>query len=206
MLLAAAYPTQIQRLSPDETKAWAEIYGRSIVDLELGAARAAVERLVRTSTWLPTIAELREAAVHVNGGRRRAGAEAWGDVAQMIGRWGQYREPGVDFDFDDALVAKLVRDFGWRRLCQSEDITADRARFITAYDQLAIEQRKDAAASPGARGALPAAPAQRRQLAKAAGVSREERAAAAEELRLARAQLESDGIVIDLAAHLRSKL
>lgn len=117
------------------------IYERMLADLEYVVANAAVERLLATAKFLPTIAEIREACAALTVGEKRAGGEAWGDVLDAVGRYGAYRVPALNFRFEDPLVAKCVAALGWRELCLSENQQADRARFIELYDRLATTER-----------------------------------------------------------------
>lgn len=66
-------------------------------------------------------------------GARRPGGEAWGDVGKAVRTYGIYRTPV----FSDHLVARAVAAIGWTAICNSENPTADRARFIELYDRLA---------------------------------------------------------------------
>jgi hypothetical protein len=118
------------------------VYERMLGDLDYPAANAAVERLLATSKWLPTVAEIREAALTLNTGEIRAGGEAWGEVITAIGRHGRNRLPGKDFQFGDPIVAECVAALKWRELCDSDNQVADRARFVELYDQLAARHRR----------------------------------------------------------------
>lgn len=155
-MLAAAYPTQRQRMSRDDVRAMAAVYIAGLADLDADRVRAAVNRLVKASKWIPTIAEIREAAVDVAHGARRPGGDAWGRCLALIRRYGSHRWPGIDFEVDDPLLLATIRALGWYELCASDNPHADRARFIELYDQLAAGERKEAAIAPGATSpALP---------------------------------------------------
>jgi hypothetical protein len=136
-VLIAAYPSA--KLGPDT----AGIYERMLVDIDYAEANAAVERLLATSKWPPTIAEIREAALALNAGEIKPGGEAWGRVLRAICRHGRNRTPGVHFDLDgDTVALDVVRALNWRELCDSDNPSADRARFIELYDQLAATARR----------------------------------------------------------------
>ncbi len=136
-------------------------YERMLSDLDFRVANAAIERLLATAKWLPTIAEIREACLALSAGEKRAGGEAWGDVLAAMRMFGYIRSPGVDFNFPDPVTAKCVAALGWSELCGSENATADRARFIELYDKLAaIERTKQLADSLPAAQRLKAAAAQ----------------------------------------------
>lgn len=119
------------------------LYERELADLDESLALAAVQRLVRTSKWLPTVAEVRAAAVDVQQGPRRLGAEAWGDVLEAIRRTGAYRPAPR---FADPKTAECVRLLGWLALCRGSNEAADRARFIELYDGLQERARADVVA------------------------------------------------------------
>lgn len=124
--LVGAYP---HRPLPPSSAA---VYALALADVDFDGAKAAVMRLIQTSRWLPTIAEIREevakARVSLPGAE-----EAWGVVRRAISRYGSYRSPSFDCDEIDAAVDAI----GWRELCLSEDHTASRARFCAAFTTIA---------------------------------------------------------------------
>lgn len=136
-VLLAAFP------SPQNTTKTSEIYERMLADLDYAVANAAVERLLATRERMPSIAEIRKACLDLTMGETRAGGEAWGDVLKCISRYGVYRSPNRDFQFQDPVAARCVAALGWEALCNSENQTADRARFIELYDKLAVTARRD---------------------------------------------------------------
>jgi hypothetical protein len=151
--LLASYPTQRQRMSADDVRGMVLAYSAGLLDLDADSTRRAVDALVKTSEWLPTVAKIRSRVVDVGNGRaRKTGGEAWGEVLALISRYGVHRTPGVNFEISDPLVARAVKSFGWRNLCSSEgdSIVADRARFIALFDQLATTSHDAQAVSIGA--------------------------------------------------------
>ncbi len=118
------------------------VYERMLADLDWAAANAAVERLLATSRFMPTVAEIRETTMALTVGEQKPGGEAWGEVIRMIGAKGYMRLPGRDFEFSDPTIARCVSLMGWERLCSSENETADRARFTELYDRLAVQDRR----------------------------------------------------------------
>jgi hypothetical protein len=134
-MLAAAYAGSAAKVS-DET---AEVYERMLLDQDFQATQRAIARLIRSSKWLPTIAEILGATTALEQGAKRTGGEAWGDVTLAIRRTGYVGVP----KFEDPIVAEIVTRWGWRALCCDGNDVADRARFIELYDQLAARQRDD---------------------------------------------------------------
>ena|SRR6185312_737239 len=120
----------------------AEIYERMILDQDYAVANAAVERLLATCRFMPTIGEIRETCLELTKGDKLNGGEAWGQFLRLVSMHGSYRMPGVDFQIADETLAKTIEALGWKNLCLSEDQTSDRARFVDLFDKLATAQRK----------------------------------------------------------------
>jgi hypothetical protein len=140
-LMAAAWP------NARVTEATPEVFAMGLSDIDFELGRRAVERLIMTSKWMPSIAEFRDVCVSLQSGTRRAAGDAWGDVVRAISRWGIHRVPGVDFSFDDPLVARAVRAIGWTTICNSEMIASERKQFIDLYQLYESQARVDAQSS-----------------------------------------------------------
>lgn len=132
MLLLGAYP------QAKPSSATSQVYERMLSDLDAGSARAAVQKIIATSKWMPTVAEVRAASAELHHGPVRSGADAWLDVLMQIRVEGYCGTP----HFDDAIVTALVERWGWARMCLEGNVDADRARFIEAYDALARQARE----------------------------------------------------------------
>lgn len=108
------------------------VYIEYLKDIEPQTLDQAVKTCVSTCKFFPTIAEIREAAAEIT--MRSAGvpapAEAWGEVVEQMRRVGSYRQP----EFSSPVISRVVGFFGWRELCLSENLVADRARFLQAYE------------------------------------------------------------------------
>lgn len=135
-VMVAAFPTT--KINDDSVR----IYARMLSDLEYVATNAAVEQLIATSKWMPTVAEIRERVVSLQTGEVRAGGEAWGSVLKAISRCGRNRTPGIDFEFADPVVHEAIKALGWVQLCDGDNVVSDRARFVELYDRLAIKHRR----------------------------------------------------------------
>lgn len=129
------------------TDATPAVYETALRDLEHRHAQLAVNRLLATAKFMPTIAEIREAAVEIAHPELRSGAEAWGDVVKAVSKFGINRTP----TFDDRLVAAAVEAIGWTNICNAkQDDPSTRAKFADAYNAAARRARTDAALSRGA--------------------------------------------------------
>jgi hypothetical protein len=130
--LSAAYPRAAVTVETSR------VYERMLADLDFDVATKAVARVIATSRFLPTIAEIRIAAAEVEHGPVRVGGEAWGDVGFAIRRFGARETPRLL----DPVAAQCVRLLGWHSICSPDNESAIRAHFIRLYDQLAAQNRE----------------------------------------------------------------
>lgn len=150
----AVLPQHARNLDAAAIAATAKGWAWILDDLDASTVLAALKRRLATSKWLPTPAEIRAIVDEERHGRRRPGGDAWGDVLAEVSRTGRYRVP----QFADPIVARAAVALKWVELCDSENTTADRARFIDLYDALATsaaEDRSVATLSGVSRPALP---------------------------------------------------
>lgn len=151
--LLAGFPHQVSFMKPEEMRYVLAFYASSLEDLEYADVRAACVRLGRVSEKIPSVAAIRAAVVTTRVGGAKTGAEAWGPVHRAMREMGSHRVPGKDFVFPDPITARVVAALGWTDICASTNIDHVRARFIDAYNQITITERREAQASDGARTA-----------------------------------------------------
>ena len=159
--MRTAYPN---REIPVETMA---LYARQLTDLDEAAVVDAIYRLVRTSKFLPSIAEIREAAVA--GGPTEGLAElAWAEVQREVRRVGdhgaahlrQFRG-GVFVEperpvFSSPITTAAVESVTWKLICHG-DVAETREQFLWTWRNLATGMVKRGAAADGGAVALPGA-------------------------------------------------
>lgn len=133
--MAAAYP--YAKVTVETSVA----YERMLVDLDHDVAQRAVARLIGTSKFMPTIAEIREAATSLRLGPARTGGEAWIEAIGAVRKVGIYGVP----IWSEPVLNETMRMWGsWQSFCRSpEDDPGGRARFIELYEQLVARQRAD---------------------------------------------------------------
>lgn len=139
-VLAASFPQT--QMSPKSVNA----YVAMLKDIPLEVLKVAVEQCVVESEFLPTIAKVRDKALALVRPERRDPMEAWGVVLETIRRVGFYRSPM----FNEPLIARAVECMGWRYLCTSENVVADRAHFAKVYEQLREREIRDSRLLPQA--------------------------------------------------------
>jgi hypothetical protein len=141
-VILGSWTTQAGKLDRERVSSMIEAFAANLSDLDYSHVDAALRVLIQTRTWIPSIAEIREQALELVRGPKATGLEAWGSVVKAMREQGSYRTPGTDFVFRDAVTARVVAAMGWQELCASENAVSDRARFVDAYDAMAISERR----------------------------------------------------------------
>lgn len=95
----------------------------------------AIHKILSTSEFPPTIAEIRKAMVEVKEGESNTAGEAWGEVQRAIRNYG-YMQEAKALNSMSPETARAVKCIGWATLCLSEEQMADRAHFLKIYAEL----------------------------------------------------------------------
>jgi len=146
-VLGLAYPSFAKENNAEAIGQTLRLYWRLLKDVPVESLQQAALRHIASSKWFPQIAELRAAAFVLDAPEQQTAIEAWGEVTAAMSNTDYYcyidhcRVPV----FGNPITNRLVDSMGWRNLCHSEDGTADRARFVQAYDQLEARQRNEGA-------------------------------------------------------------
>lgn len=159
-MVLAGWPAQRTKLSEVDVDQMSKLYAAGLGDLEFNVAYSALVRLVHTAKFLPTVAEIREAAGVVMYGHQITGITAWGEVTNAIKSKGSYRRPGTkaeveqgaaDFVIENPITLRIIRTLSWQDLCAGDHDTmvSNRARFADEYDKIAGQERENMQASYG---------------------------------------------------------
>lgn len=132
--IKAAYPASKVMTDEPSMKFWYQM----LQDLDYKITENAVMEYTTTHTFPPSIAEIRKLSLDRCKPAIPSFDEAWGTVQEAMGRYGSYH-PQEAFAMMDDMTAAIVKNMGWTRLCQSENMTADRANFREAYEAKAME-------------------------------------------------------------------
>ena len=116
----------------DAFKVWYSL----LQDLDYTIAQAAIQKYMLINEFPPTIADIRKNAVSVQAGDKKTWSEGWEEVMKAIGNFGSYREEEA-LESMSEITRKAVKKLGFRNICLSDNITADRANFRTIYEQMA---------------------------------------------------------------------
>ena len=147
----AAYPSQSSKLAPSTIAAMLEVWQDTLGDLDPDLLRMSVRRHIERSEFMPTVAEIRQAAVDI--ARQASPAhetaqEAWRKVRSSILSYGHNNK----VTFANPITQAVVEQFGWYEMCVSEDPEAvNRAQFIKAYETELSRREDRARQSPAVR-------------------------------------------------------
>ena len=129
--LAAQYPR------PEVPAGTITAYVGQLQLLDYHATKRAVHDLVRTSKWLPTIAEIcQKEAEHRMPDLLTVDA-AWDEGSRLMAKVGAYRQPAGGNPFVRRTLALLGR---WESICQ-EPVANLRPRFYACYNRLVDEAK-----------------------------------------------------------------
>lgn len=145
-LLNVNYPNYAKSLLPGVLKEQLELWQKLLADLPCEILKASALQHMASSQWFPTVSELRNGAGAIAAPAARVAIEAWGDVVTEMASPRSYRYADGFHEFPkftDPLVQKIVDSMGWGNLCGSDDTTADRARFLQAYEAMARRATED---------------------------------------------------------------
>lgn len=138
MALRTYYPKE--QILPNQQAM--ELWYRELQDIPYTVAEAGLRKWVSTNKWSPSIAEIREMTSTVQHGDIADWGEGWEQVIMAIRRYGSYRIPEAMESFDP-ITRQCVERLGFRNICMSENIAADRANFRMMYEQIANRQKAD---------------------------------------------------------------
>jgi len=121
----------------DAIKIWYNLIG----DLDYKVCSAAIQKWMMTNPKYPTIADIRRECAGVVQGDPKDWGDAWESVVKAIRYFGMYRVDEAMATFDE-ITEQCVRRLGFKELCMSENIMADRANFRMIYEQVSERKAK----------------------------------------------------------------
>lgn len=112
------------------------IWYKLLEDLDYAVANVAIQKYMLTNRKEPTVADIRELAASVTVGDKPLWSDGWEEVLRAISIYGSYRESEALQSMTE-MTRKAVKRLGFRNICMSENIAADRANFRMVFEQLA---------------------------------------------------------------------
>jgi hypothetical protein len=128
-IATANFPTMQER----DMKPTAVLWEESLSDIPYDVAKKSLIKVLSTSKFFPTLAEIREASVQLTQPRSMDAIEAWGLIVQAIKKYGMYDQVKA-MESLPPEVEEMVRRFTWRELCLNENPDTLRAQFRMAWE------------------------------------------------------------------------
>lgn len=128
-IATANFPSMQER----DMKPTAVLWERALADIPYDVAEKALLKVLSTSKFFPTIAEIREAVTELTQPRVMDAIEAWELIVQAIRKYGYYDEKGAMASLPPD-VRSMAKRFGWRELCLSTNTETLRAQFRMAWE------------------------------------------------------------------------
>jgi hypothetical protein len=134
-ILTAAYPNN--KITGETIR----VYQITLQDIPGDVLEKAILHLTTTNKFFPTIAEIRDAAYLIMVGTNKipSAYEAWGEVQNEIARCGDYFRYTIQTNtpaYSHPLIELAVKKLGYKQLCYSDNLVADRAHFFKVYESL----------------------------------------------------------------------
>ena len=125
------------------------MYAKALLPLSLPVIEAALTKLLQTSVFFPSVAEIfkeademeRFALAKSSGSRVPTAAEAWEEVQELVKDCYVYKKWG----FSCTQVEKAAKQFGIKELCvlESNAVNTARAQFMRIYDSIVNQNLAD---------------------------------------------------------------
>lgn len=131
--LQVAYPRFYNNNSEEEITLAINLWTKMLDDLTVEEVALAVNKIIATSEWPPSIADVRKAVTETQKGQIKDAGEAWGEVTAAIRQFGYVREKEALESMSEE-TKRTVKYIGWQTICASENLMADRAHFFKIYE------------------------------------------------------------------------
>ena len=128
-------------LQQKDMKPTAVLWEKALSDVPYDVAEKALLKVLSTSKFFPTIADIREAVGQLTQPRTLDAMEAWGLIGEAIRKYGFYRQKEAMESLPDDVVA-MVKRFTWRELCLSENVETLRTQFSMAWETHSKRQKE----------------------------------------------------------------
>lgn len=138
MILKTTYPKD--NLLP--TKEAMSIWYQMLMDIPYMIAEKALQKWISINRWPPTIADIREYSSNISKPKIPDWGEAWSEVLKMITRYGYYHETEA-LNHMQPLARQVTEMIGYKQICTSENITAERANFRKCYEIVIAREKEN---------------------------------------------------------------
>ena len=144
--IKAAWPGHTVMPDSYSIRFWYTMIGH----LDYQVAEMAIMQLAATKHFPPQISDILEKASEITEPQILDSGEAWNRAIKAVERYGPYNVEKAMMSMPE-LVREAVRRIGYMELCNSQNISADRAHFFRIYDQLRARRAEEQRTPPKLR-------------------------------------------------------
>ena len=131
-----------------------QLWYMELEDISYEQASVILRRYVSTNRFPPTIADFREGVAEMSGADGNW-SEGWSTFLEAVRKYGYYQKEEALASMDD-VTRMTVKRLGWKDLCTSENLMADRANFRMVWEQEKAKAKNNAMLSDGLKGQITA--------------------------------------------------
>ena len=142
-ILKSAYPRFYQGMTKGDAETVINLWSAMFSDVEVEAVKLALYKIISTSQYPPTVAEVRQAIMDTQVGMVKDVGEVWNEITRAIRNFGYMREKEALETLSPMAVKSIHHMGGWKTLCMSETVMADRAHFIKIFTQLEKRENEE---------------------------------------------------------------
>ena len=138
MILKTTYPKENLLPSKEAMSIWYKM----LMDIPYQIAEKALEKWIGINKWPPTIADIREYSAEISKPKIPDWGEAWSEVLKSVSRYGYYREVEA-LNAMRPITRQVTEMIGYKTICTSENITAERANFRKCYEIVIAREKEN---------------------------------------------------------------
>lgn len=139
MALKTYYPKE--NILPNEQAM--TLWFKHLEDIPYQVAEIVLDKWVALNKWSPSIADIRKMASETVTGKEKDWSEAWEELKRAVRLYGAPREKEA-LESMSPLTREIVKRFGFKEYCFSENEDAYKANFRMAYEREAKKREETA--------------------------------------------------------------
>ena len=133
-LLKYTYPNTFKDYSKEDTEMMIIVWLDAFIDDDPKSFEIAIKRIMKTSKWCPSIAEIKQEIAVINNPVLQLNVdEEWNTVLQAIRKYG-YMQAAQAFETLKPETLEIVKQVGWYKMCMSENIDYERRYFYELFN------------------------------------------------------------------------
>lgn len=143
-MIKGNYPSYYKDIDEVTSKLTIGMWQSALQDVDAVTVFAIAQKYMLQSVFPPTIAQIREMVIQTTKPDSLISPEeAWETVILAIKKYGYYQQSEAFATFSEP-IRRAVKAIGWQDICQSENISFERAHFLKMFTNFNQENREEA--------------------------------------------------------------